>query len=89
MGGITTAVRRGMPEMVPALRPGKLKERAVYRLSALCPRVVFGVHNNNLANLRRGLVERVFMVEGANGLTKPPKPLAGVFALRLRHCLAA
>lgn len=32
------------------------------------------VHNNSLINVIRALVERVYYVEGPNGLTTPPKP---------------
>jgi hypothetical protein len=40
---------------------------------------VFGVHNHSLANVLRGLVERVFLVEKHGQLVSPPKPSAGVF----------
>lgn len=56
------------------------KVRAVYRLSGVSGPITFGVHNNNLANLRRGLMERVYNVETPCGLAPPPKPLPGVFS---------
>nr|QKI28846.1 hypothetical protein 2 [Ginkgo biloba tombusvirus] len=61
--------------------PGK--QRAVYRLSGVSGPIVYGVHNNNLTNLRRGLMERVFHVEVQNGLAPPPRPAPGVFDSRL------
>jgi hypothetical protein len=40
----------------------------------------FGVHNNSLNNLRRGLMERVFYVEDAQKNLKPaPQPIPGIF----------
>lgn len=63
--------------------PEKLRD--VYRLSSLSGPIQFGVHNNNLSNLRRGLVERVFYVEGPTGLVPPPRPLPGVFDTRLQE----
>jgi hypothetical protein len=41
------------------------------------------VHNHSLVNLLRGIRERVFAVEKDGELRPPPKPLAGVFNLRL------
>lgn len=40
---------------------------------------MYGVHNHSLANVLRGLVERVFLVEKQGKLVPPPKPAAGVF----------
>jgi hypothetical protein len=59
------------------------KQRTVYRLSGLSANVSYGVHNNNLANLRRGLMERVFNVETGRGLAPPPRPADGVFAAKM------
>lgn len=42
------------------------------------------VHNNDLPNILRGLRERVFAVEGREGLQLPPRPAAGVFEETLR-----
>lgn len=39
----------------------------------------FGVHNHSLSNVLRGLVERVFCVEGKEGLCRTPQPKVGVF----------
>jgi hypothetical protein len=42
------------------------------------------VHNSSLANVTRGLVERVFCVMGKNGeLVRPPKPDPGVYSRKL------
>nr|UQB76139.1 RNA polymerase [Flumine tombus-like virus 24] len=65
-----------------------MKERNFNRLSGFGGHKVFGMHNNALANLRRGLIERVFYVEGGNGELLPtPKPLAGQFT-QLNNFLA-
>lgn len=56
------------------------KIRTSYQVLGVSQPTVFGVHNNNLANLRRGIVERVFAVEGQQGLIPPPEPHLGVYA---------
>lgn len=61
------------------------KMRTVYRMSGLSAPLVFGVHNNNLCNLRRGLMERVFHVEVGPGLAPPPRPAPGVLSGRLEE----
>lgn len=55
------------------------KRRTSYQVLGVAQPTVFGVHNNNLANLRRGLVERVFAVEGPQGLQPPPEALVGAY----------
>lgn len=60
-------------------------ERQFCRVTALSPGLRFGVHNNNLVNLVRGINERVFAVETDRGLGPPPRPDAGVFWDELRH----
>lgn len=51
--------------------------RRVYRVTPLSPGLQFGVHENNLVNLLRGLRERVFAVEREGELRKPPRPIPG------------
>jgi hypothetical protein len=52
----------------------------MYCLGGVGTSVQFGVHNNSLKNLRRGLMERVFYVENENKELEPaPKPLEGSF----------
>lgn len=65
-----------MVERVYGLPP---KERKLYHLGGLGTSSRFGVHNNSLQNLRRGLVERVFYVEGKEGLEEAPKPEKDIF----------
>ena len=45
----------------PQDRP--VKTRKLYCLGGVGTSVKFNVHNNSLANLRRGLIERVFFVK--------------------------
>ncbi len=77
-----TKIRRGShPQMVEVSRgnPGKL--RRVFRIAGMGVPVEFGVHNNSLVNLRRGLLERVFYVENSKKeLVPAPKPLEGAFS---------
>lgn len=56
---------------------GTPKTRRVYRCCGLSHPIQYGVHNNNMTNLRRGLLERVFNVETPNGLQPPPRPVPG------------
>lgn len=87
MAGFTTLLNRScaFAPLVAKPRVGPLKERKVYRVSRLSPPILFGIHNNNLENLRRGLAERVFSVEMPGGFQQPPKPAAGVFEERLAY----
>lgn len=62
----------------PQDRP--IKTRKLYCLGGVGTSVKFNVHNNSLANLRRGLIERVFFVENDKKELEPaPKPLSGAF----------
>lgn len=61
-------------------RDGIPKIRQFERLVGVCHGGLWGVHNHNLANVVRGLRERVFCVEGPSGLRPPPRPKAGAFS---------
>lgn len=54
--------------------------RNLYRVVGPCGHKEFVVHNNSLNNLKRGLVERVFMVEREGVLVPTPKPESGIIA---------
>lgn len=54
--------------------------RLFYRIVGPCGRKEFVVHNNSLNNLKRGLVERVFMVERNGSLALTPRPSSGMIA---------
>lgn len=60
------------------IRPSR--GRRVRYFGGLGSGVSYGVHDNNLINLRRGIVERVLYVRRGEGLSKPPQPLNDVFA---------
>lgn len=53
------------------------KPRHVIIAPCMSARIDFGAHNNNLANLIRGLNERVFNVQGKSGLEPTPQPVSG------------
>lgn len=72
-----SVVLTGFPERI----------RTFYRLSCGPDRPSFAVHSNNLANLLRGLTERVFLVERDGGLAPPPKPGPGHFARTMSTAL--
>lgn len=82
--GVNTGVRRGHhPQMVERPSGKPVKVRRVFRVGGISTPINFGVHNNSLKNLRRGLLERVFFVENKEHVLVPaPKPEAGVY-LRL------
>lgn len=80
MSGINTKIMRGThPDMHITPRTGRARVRCVGQIAGLGNGKEYGVHNPTLVNLRRGLMERVFYVEGPNGLTPPPKPKPGAF----------
>lgn len=54
-------------------------QRVVRYLAGFGTGVRFGVHNNNLTNLLRGVVERVLYVSADGALRRPPSPKAKVF----------
>lgn len=60
----------------PADRPRPVR-RVSYQIDAIRPLADYGVHNNSLKNLVRGINERVFFID--NKGTKPTKPLVGSF----------
>jgi len=65
------------PPIVVNLRAAPAKERKLFRLP-LSPEVSFGVHDNCLVNMFRGVVERVFLVETPEGtFESPPSPEHG------------
>jgi len=43
------------------------------------------VHNNTLDNVLKGVVERVFLVKRDGQFSRPPKPVANIFNVRLRQ----
>jgi len=57
----------------------KVVERSVRYLGGLGTGVDYGVHADNLKNLMRGITERVLYVRRGEGLSRPPRPLVGVF----------
>lgn len=61
-------------------RHGIPKKREVFRNCALAPQIAYGVHDNCIGNVLRGVVERVMFVEGPSGLSHPPQATAGVFS---------
>lgn len=63
---------------------GSLRRRSVYQVSSMTPGYEFGVHENNLKNMLRGIRERVFAVEDGEGaLVPPPRPCPGYFGEQL------
>jgi len=64
-------------------RTGFPKIRRCFKVVNVSPGPNVRVHDNNLANLQRGITERIFCVEGSGGLERPPKPREGRFELLL------
>lgn len=60
------------------------KVRRVFRVVPLTPAVQFGMHNNSITNLLRGLRERVFLVNKSGELAPTPQPKPGLVTERLK-----
>lgn len=80
MLGVTTGIERDVPWARLAITKlaSKPTPRRLYRVSALSPPLLFGVHENNLVNLLRGIRERVYAVDIGGELQEPPRPNPGV-----------
>jgi len=80
-----------MPENIPGLvsvsKPGRTPaQRRVYRLYGTGTGLCYGVHNNSLVNLRRGIAERVLYIRQPDGsYRRPPQTSVGVFHSRLEE----
>jgi len=59
--------------------PPLAKSRKLYRFTGMGTHIRYGVHDHSLGNVRRGLVERVYMVEVNGKLCPTPKPTPGAF----------
>lgn len=64
---------------------GFVKQRKTYQVVGLSPPIDFRVHNSSIDNLERALLERVYYVSKDGVFTPAPKPLPGVFKLRLNR----
>jgi len=88
MTGVTTAIVRDPVGLGPCERfkasatASGTKQRIVYRVAGIGTHRLFLVHNNNVTNLRRAVVERVCCVERNGELQRPPKPTAGAWDTR-------
>lgn len=69
-------------------REGVPKLRKVWDVNGFGGDLDWGVHNNSTQNLLRGLVERVYRVQGQEGLCAPPRPSANAYA-RLKEFQSA
>lgn len=78
-------LHRGLNSLCVEYKPGVPKERSVYRNTALAPPIPYGVHQSCAGNVLRGVVERLFFVEGAEGLQHPPQAQVGVFEKGMRR----
>ncbi len=66
-------------------RPGLSKVRRITLIDGVSTNLDFGVHNSNIRNLERGVLERVFFVNKGGKFVPPPRPLPGTFANTLHH----
>lgn len=57
----------------------RARDRSVYRLDGGGLPVEFGVHSNNIDNLRRGVVERVLGLSVNGKIVLPAQPVAGAW----------
>jgi len=80
MDARTTAISNQLSRSIvvrPCVDAPPAKTRSVIVAPHISSRIDFGAHNNDLPNLLRALNERVFNVEGKDGLVPPPKPRRG------------
>lgn len=70
--------------MVIERKTGVPKVRTLNHLATISNGLKFGVHNNDVATVIRGLVTRVFCRRTPEGLVDPPEPPKGIFYRRLR-----
>jgi hypothetical protein len=64
--------------------PPLAKPRKLYRFTGMGTHIRYGVHDHSLGNVRRGLVERVDLVERSGKLESTPKPTPGAFVQQTR-----
>lgn len=85
MSGQTTFIERdvGWAKLDVKSWAPRRDGRRIYRVTALSAPLAYGVHNNNLVNLMRGIRERVFAVEQGGVLVQPPRPEPGIFDAEL------
>jgi len=75
--GFTTPTIRGdHPNLQLSWTGGECKERKMYRFTSPQVSDCFGIHNNTVQNVRRALIERVYMVERDGDLQPTPKPIS-------------
>jgi hypothetical protein len=75
--GFTTPTIRGdHPNLRLSWTGGECKERKMYRFTSPQVSDAFGIHNNTVQNVRRSLMERVYMVEKDGVLQPTPKPIS-------------
>jgi len=86
--GVVTHINRDVPSeaLLPQevlevrIGPPTAKERKLFMVAGGPSQARFLVHNHCLANLKRGLVERVFCVEKNGRLVRTPQPKQGAFS---------
>lgn len=85
-GVVTKRVVSRPPCVKVALRNGLRRTRTVHSFVNYCGSEMYGVHEAQVENVLRGVVERIFYVDYGEGLTSPIRPAAGAF---LEHCRPA
>ena len=70
---------RGVPGITISDSNVGYKPRVVRILTGFGSGVRYGVHNNSMINLARGVVERVLYLSTSKGLQPCPRPLSNVF----------
>lgn len=66
-------------KMVTVSTGKPVKNRSCWVVGSLRPQIRYGIHNPSHVNVERALVERVYLIEGGDGLIPPPKPAPGEF----------
>ena len=78
--GVETGVRYDtVPGVVVRRYTTGKRDRVVRSVAGVGTGQRYGVHNNSLNNLMRGLAERVLFKASPGGLVKAPRPVSGAF----------
>jgi hypothetical protein len=86
-GVVTRGVERRPPCVKVKHRDGLRRTRQVHSFVNYCGGELYGVHEAQVENVLRGVVERIFYVDYGEGLVEPIRPKAGAFTEKCQPAL--
>lgn len=81
----TTIVRGLVRGLTVTRRHSRLRSKSLFRYTGVGTNVRYYAFNNSSINIRRAVVERVFLVERDGELVPTPRPARGIIARRMGH----